>query len=274
MRDITNWALLCTTNDPESLTIVRIAQKLHIPLLESKQAHGAMLAREPRLLERMKENPTTKHVAIVEIPGVAEERCIADLGIEVHIIDHHTYPNLDRMQNEASLTQFRVLFEISDEDLRCAGFDPEIIRGVALIDQGFVWELAESELSPEKQRASRAYYISCKRDIDAKYSETEDAALEAWQTREIQEDVVIIRSKSSYRIREAVSFLLADAFPEAPPTSIIIEGDGRVSVQETDKAEELFAKFGGFLFGKKRCWGIVAENRPPTVDEIMANIRQ
>lgn len=274
MRDITNWALLCTTNDPESLTIVRIAKALAIPLLESEQIHGATLAEEPRLFERIAQMQGIKHLAIVEIPGVEEEKHIADLGIEVHIIDHHTYADLDRMQNEASLTQFRELFEISDEDLCGAGFDSEIIRGVALIDQGFLWELAESELPIERQRASRAYYLSCKRDIDPDYSKTEEEALVAWQTKEIKDGVVVIRSTSPYRIREAVSFLIADAFPEAPPTSIIVEGDGRVSVQETDEAEELFVKFGGFLFGKKRCWGIVAEGHPPTVDEIMANIRQ
>lgn len=274
MRDITNWALLCTTNDPESLTIVRIAKALAIPLLESEQAHGATLAKEPRLLERIAQMQGIKRLAIVEIPGVEEEKRIADLGIEVHIIDHHTYADLDRMQNEASLTQFRELFEISDEDLRAAGFDPEIIRGVALIDQGFLWELSGSELSLEKQRASRAYYLSCKRDIDSNYGDTEEAALVAWQAKEIKDGVVIIRSTSAHRIREAVSFLVADAFPKTPPTSVIIEGDGRVSVQETERAEELFAKFGGFLFGKKRCWGMTSENCPPTVDEIMANIRQ
>lgn len=274
MRDITNWALLCTTNDPESLTIVRIAQALYIPLIESKQSHGATLATEPRLNERIAEIDDVKHLAIVEIPGLKEEEFLKESGIEVHMIDHHTYADLDRMKNEASLTQFRELFEISDEDLRGAGFDPEIIRGVALIDQGFLWELAGSELSLEKQRASRAYYLSCKRDIDSNYSATEEAALVAWQTKEMNDDVVIIRSASSYHIREAVSFLLADAFPKAPPTSIIVEGDGRVSVQETEKAKELFAKFGGFLFGKKRCWGMTSESRPPTVDEIMANIRE
>ena len=274
MRDITNWALLCTTNDPESLTIVRIAQELRIPLLKSEQVHGATLAKEPRLFDRIEQIQGIKHVVIVEIPGIEEEKRIADLGIEVHIIDHHTYADLDRMQNEASLTQFRELFEIADEDLRFAGFDPEVIRGVALIDQGFLWELTGSELSLEKQRAARAYYLSCKRDIDSNYSDTEEAALAAWQTKEIKDDVVIIRSASPHHVREAVSFLIADAFPEAPPTSIIVEGDGRVSVQETNKAEELFVKFGGFLFGKKRCWGVTAKNRPPNVDEIMANIRQ
>lgn len=273
MRDSTNWALLCTTNDPESLTIVRLAQALDIPLLESKQMHGATLGEEPRLFERVAEMPKIKHLAIVEIPGTAEEARLAELGIEVHIIDHHTYPELDRMQNEASLTQFLELFEISASDMRSAGFDPEIVRGVALIDQGFLWELATSELSPDKQRASRAYYLACKRDINPHYAATEEAALLAWQTKELQGNLVIIRSASSYHIREAVSFLVADAFPEVPPTSIIVEGDGRLTVQETNQAEEFFAKYGGFLFGKKRCWGMAAEDRPPSVDEIVANIR-
>lgn len=274
MRNIKNWALLCTTNDPESLTIVRIAQALRIPLIESKQAHGATLAAEPRLHERIAEMGTIEHLAIVEIPGLKEEELLKESGIEVHIIDHHTYQDLDRMQDEASLTQFRKLFEITPEDLSNAGFDAEVIHGVALIDQGFLWELATSELPPEKKRATRAYYVSCKRDIDAKYQETEEAALVAWQAREIRDNVVIIRSTSPHHIREAVSFLVADAFSEAPPTSIILEGDGRVSVQETDRSSELFTKFGGYLFGKKRCWGMTSENRPPSVDEIMANIRQ
>lgn len=274
MRNIKNWALLCTTNDPESLTIVRIAQALLIPLIESKQPHGATLAGEPRLRERIAEMGEVKHLAIVEIPGPKEEELLKESGIGVHIIDHHTYKDLDRMQNEASLTQFQKLFEITPEDLSGAGFDAEVIHGVALIDQGFLWELAASELPPEKKRATRAYYLSCKRDIDFNYSDTEEAALVAWQTKEIKDDVVVIRSASSHHVREAVSFLIADAFPEAPPTSVIVEGDGRVSVQETDKSEALFAQFGGYLFGKKRCWGMTPENRPPSVDEIMANIRQ
>lgn len=272
MRNIKNWALLCTTNDPESLTIVRIARALHIPLIESKQAHGAILAAEPRLHERITEMGTVKYLAIVEIPGTKEEESLKELGMEVHIIDHHTYQDLDRMQNEASLTQFLALFEITAEDLTRAGFDPDIVRGVALIDQGFLWELATSELSAEKQRATRAYYVSCKRDITTLYQETESAALLAWQEREIVKECIVIRSSSALHIREAVSFLIADAFPEHPPTSIIFEGDGRVTVQETDHAEELFAKYGGYLFGKKRCWGRVAQERSLTVDEIMANI--
>jgi hypothetical protein len=274
MRDIMNWALLCTTNDPESLTIVRIARALGIPLIASAQTHGATLTQEPHLLDRIAELRSVTHLAIVEIPGPREEADLEASGIEVRIIDHHTYPDLDRMQNIASLTQFLELFHITNADLAQKGFDPDIIHGVAFIDQGFLWELASSNLSREKQREVRAYYLACKREIQPKYAEIEKAAHHAWETHEIKEGVLIIRSESPHHIREAVSFCIADAYPEHPPASVVLEGDGRISVQETEQAEKLFANFGGFLFGKKRCWGMLAQDRPPSVDEILANIRQ
>lgn len=274
MRDIATWALLCTTNDPESLTIVRIARALHIPLIESAQVHGATLKKEPRIHERLTELGNVKHLAIVEIPGPEEEKALEASDITVHAIDHHVYEGLDRMQETASLTQFLELFEITDADLQNAGFDPDVIRGVALIDQGFVWELGRSSLSQEKKHAAREYYCACKREIEPRYAEIEHDAQKAWETREENEHLIIIRSKSAHHIREAVSFLIASAHPIHPPTSIIVEGDGRVSVQETSKAEELMKKFGGFLFGKKRCWGKGGSDSPPSVDKIMANIRE
>jgi hypothetical protein len=272
MRDITGWVLLCTTNDPESLTIVRIAQSLGIPLLQSGQMHGATLSREPSLFERVKEMGEMKDLAIVEIPGPHEEQKLQEQGIRIHIIDHHTYPELDRMQEEASLTQFLRLFEITDDDLKSASFDPEIIRGVALIDQGFLWELAASNLPEEKKRAARAYYLSRKREINPRYEEMEEEARRAWATAQMHDGILVIRSQSKHHLREALSFFIADAYQVDPPVNIIVEGDGRVSVQETLQAEKLFKKFGGFLFGKKMCWGMLAKDRPPTVDEIIANL--
>jgi hypothetical protein len=272
MRDITHWALLCTTNDPESLTIVRIARALRIPLLESTQMHGATLAQEPHLHKRLEELGEVRDLAIVEIPGLNEEKILIKKGIAVHVIDHHTYEGLDRMQEHASLTQFLALLDITDVDLENAGFDPKVIRGVALLDQGFVWELGRSVLSEEKKHAAREYYLSCKREIQPKYTDIEQAAEDAWKSREVGSGFVIIHSTSTHHIREAVSFLIADAYQENPPTSIIVEGDGRISVQETDKAEGLFNKYGGFLFGKKRCWGILGKDNPPTVDKIVANL--
>lgn len=273
MRDVKNWAVLCTTNDPESLTIVRIARALGIPCIESTQMHGATLSREPNLSERLAELGGVEHLAIVEIPGEKEEEELKGRGIEVHVIDHHTYEGLDRMQNIASLTQFLSLFEITDKDLAEKNIDPEIVQGVALLDQGFVWALAASDLSPEKKRETREYYVACKRSIQPQYVEVEASAESAWERREEREGMVIIRSNGTHHIREAVSFRIADAYPAHPPTSIIIESDGRVSVQETDKAEELFKKFGGFLFGGKRCWGMLGKDNPPSVDNIIANLR-
>jgi len=274
MRNLTGWTVLCTTNDPESLTIVRIAQALHIPLVQSSQMHGAHLAQEPMLFERVSELAGITDLAIVEIPGPSEERALEERGIRVHIIDHHTYPNLDRMQSDASLTQFLQLFEITTEDLLRVGFDPEIVRGIAIIDQGFLWELAASNLSEEAKRATRKKYTELKAEIHPDQKEKEDDALRMWKEREMHGEFLVIRSTSKYHLREEYSFLIADAFPKNPPTSIIVEGDGRISVQETKKAEILFQKYGGFLFGKKECWGMLAKNNPPSVDKIIANLRE
>lgn len=273
MRNVKTWALLCTTNDPESLTIVRIARALNIPCIESTQMHGATLAHEDQLHERLAVLGDTTDLAIVEIPGVKEEETLTAAGIAVHVIDHHTYEGLDRMQPVASLTQFLALFEITESDLANAGFDPDIVKGVALIDQGFLWELAASNLSEEKQHAARAYYVACKREIQPKYTEVERDANAAWAAREVREGIVIVEAESVHHVREAIAFRIADAYPQHPPTSIVVEGDGRVSVQETDQAEKLFATFGGFLFGKKRCWGMLGKDHPPSVDNIVANIR-
>lgn len=273
MRSLTGWALLCTTNDPESLTIVRIARTLGISLIESKQMHGATLAHEPKLFERVQELGKRTNLAIVEIPGPREEEELRKQGIRVHIIDHHVYESLDRMQEESSLTQFLRLFEVTNKELKSAGFDPDVMRGVALLDQGFVWELARSNLSQEKQKEARAYYLARKREIHPRYQEVEEAAREAWKHAYVHDGIMIIRANSTHHLREALSFLIADAYPVNPPVNVIEEGDGRVSVQETEKAEELFKTFGGFLFGKKRCWGMLGKDHPPTVDEIVANIR-
>ncbi len=275
MRNLGGWKLLCTKNDPESLTIVRIAQALHIPLIESEQMHGAHLSQEPRLFERIAESQEKiTDLAIVEIPGPLEEAKITAQGINVHIIDHHTYPNLDRMKPEASLTQFLRLFEISSEDLEKVGFIPEVIHGIAIIDQGFLWELAASNLTEEAKSAARKKYAELKAEIHPDQKEKENAAREMWKQKEMQGDILVIHSQSAYHLREEFSFLIAEAFPVNPPTNIIVEGDGRISVQETKKAEKLFERYGGFLFGKKECWGMLAKDNPPSVDKIIANLRE
>ena len=136
--------IISPRNDVESLTIVALAEALHIPCIVSAQPHGATLDAEPDLIGRIREaNPVAHDIVIVEMPNVSAEDKLRELGFEVHVVDHHRYESLDRMQKESSLEQVRALFDMDDTTLRIAGFDPVLIRGVGLIDRGFVWELVK-----------------------------------------------------------------------------------------------------------------------------------
>ncbi len=275
MKDISSHLLLCTTNDPESLLITKIARALFLPILSSAQQHGARLSQESHLFDRVREMTSeAKTIVIVEIPGPDEEGILRKAGYEVVIIDHHTYPNLNRMQPQSSLEQFLHYFEISDENLLGVGFEPYLVKGVGCIDRGFLWELQKDGYSDEEARQIREYYVALEREVDPRFTEVMQIAKEAWEHRELHEGIWIIRSShQQVHIRNAISFLFADAFPHEAPPAIIVEGDGKITLQDHDRAKEFFTAYGGYLFGMETCWGITPEmGVVPTVDALLARL--
>jgi hypothetical protein len=70
-----------------------------------------------------------------------------------------------------------------------------------------------------------------------------------------------------------VSFLIADAFIDTPPWSIIREGNGQMSVQDipAELAERLLSLYGGYIFGGGLCWGKVPTEGHvlPTNEELL-----
>lgn len=269
--------LLCPRNDEESVLILKIAKAAGIPTVVSPQSHGSRLNREENLEARLKQaNPEAKIVVIVEIPGPEEEKGLEAEGWEVVIIDHHRYEGLDRMKKESSLEQFLTIFGMNDEELERLGFDPFLVKGVGMMDRGWVWELKNEGLSREEAKRVREYYLEQLNDLGGLRKEAMDEAKRAWDAREVQDGVYIVRSESNeFRIREPISILLADLFDE-PPTTIIIEGNQRISVQDTDHAVALHEKLGGYVFGKDRCWGFppTADNSGPTVEQILAVLKE
>jgi len=271
--NVKETVLLVPRNDEESLQIGKIAEAAGIPALVSHQPHGARLAMEENLLERVRSlNSETSTIVIVEIPGVKEEKILEAEGFSVIIIDHHRYDDLDRMKEKSSLEQFLEVFDIDDEKLLELGFEPLLVRGVGMIDRGFLWELKKEGLSSDEQKRVREYYLELLNELGGLEKEAVVEAKRAWEAREERDDVVIIRSlRNDFHIREAFSFLMADLF-ESPPSCLIIEGNGRISFQDTDAAKALHDKFGGYTFGKDRCWGFwpTAENPAPSVEEILS----
>lgn len=267
--------LLTPRNDEESLMIVQLAEAAGIPTCISAQPHGARLEREEKLVERLRAtNPRATQVFIVEIPGPATEDALRTAGFDVHIIDHHRYDALDRMREKSSLEQFLEAFGFNDAELEALGYNPVLVRGVGMIDRGFLWALRNEIVDTSIQKAVRDYYRSLTLQLGKDREAIELAAREAWDKREVRDGVIIVRSeRKDVGIRDAISFLVADSH-DAPPQVIVIEGDRRMFVQESDAAPLLFAEYGGFTFGRDRCWGIQAtkERAIPALKDVMTRL--
>lgn len=255
--------------------ICKIAEAAGIPTLVSMQPHGAKLEKEENLLARIRAaNPRAVNVTIVEIPGLDVEEQIRAAGVQVAIIDHHRYDNLNRMQDKSSLEQFLEMFGIEDADLQGWGFDPALVRGVGIIDRGFLWALRNEVADTAEQKRIRDFYRSLNAELGKDRAVIDAVAQEAWDSREVQDGIIIVRSpRKDVGIRDAISFLIADTF-DTPQQAIVVEGDRRLFVQESDKAPALFAHYGGFTFGRDRCWGIQAlvEKPLPPLSDVLKRI--
>ncbi|MFA6130985.1 MAG: hypothetical protein WC730_01860 [Patescibacteria group bacterium] len=270
--EISTTVLLCPRNDEESLTILRLAEAIGLSMVVSSQPHGAKLAKESHLLERILEiNPQVNTVVIVEIPGSKEEEMLRAQGLDVHVIDHHRYDEVDRRNAKSSLEQFCEYFKLNDEKISALGFLPKEISWVAAIDRGFVWELREQGYAPEEIQQALAYYRTLTLQLgEARREKEETAAKIAWEAREEKNGILMVRSVADdISIRDALSFLVATTF-EKPQTVFIVQGHRRMYVQDTDAASALFDRFGGFTFGGDRCWGILKDDgNLPKEEEIL-----
>jgi len=264
--------LLCPQNDVESREIVKIAEAFTIPTIVSQQPHGATLDMELNLIGRIREaNPIAHDVVIVEMPSPATEDNLRELGFDVHIVDHHRYEAYDRMKAESSLEQFRKLFGIDDVALSMMGFDPVLVRGVGLIDRGFVWELAKENVSNADRKRMVTYYREETRKLSANRRDEEAEALRAWSERKHDGDVIIVRSDvADLSIRDAISFLVAEEYA-MPPVVLIYQPKRVVYMQDTPTALTLQQTFGGFTFGQNLCWGRpLKDGELPSVEEVLA----
>ncbi len=256
--------LLVPENDAEAVMISDLAKAIGIERMISAQPHGARLEHEDNLEERLRET-LKSDVVVVEMPGTKEEARLRKLGFNVMVIDHHRYDEIDRMSDPetgkplpSSLEQFLAAFDVADEEITAAGFDPRIVRGIGAMDRGFIWALkrdgyAEQEIK-EVSRVTRE--LSRRARGDEKTELNEAAAARAWEhRREVGEYLVVESKEPGAEIRPVVSLIAAEQFGKPTPMIITSRGGLLIYVQESPKALDLFKKFGGFTFGQDTCWG-------------------
>jgi len=272
--------LVIPANDAEAVMILRLAQAMKLPTIISQQPHGASLDREPKIIQQIKDCGAER-IIVVEMPGVKTEKKLSDLGLEIVIIDHHHYQGLDRACHPktkkslpSSLEQFLKFFKITDSYLKKLGFDPRLVRGIGIIDRGFVWALQKENYSATEIKKIIAYQKKLMRPfVDLKEEKKyEQAAHEAWKRRKVWQEFSIVVDKTKKGLRPFLSLLFVKKFKRRTPLILDERVRGVIYVQGSPKTKKLFDKFGGFTFGEEMNWGY--KNQPGRKKVTLAEVKK
>ncbi|MCX6715082.1 MAG: hypothetical protein NTX72_04685 [Candidatus Uhrbacteria bacterium] len=287
MKNLNHVLLYDVDNDAESRLIFLIALAAGITVVRSSQPHGASLERENGALELVRASRKTD-VWTVELPGLATENQLRRHGLNVIIIDHHTYSGLDRVHDEhgnrkkSSLEQFLALAEITDDDLRAWGFDPRLVLGIGVMDDRYTKGLRSEGFAPEEVRRVLAYRELLDRQITPEYDLITKTSRLVWKNRRKQLGYIICTSTSNLRVSYAIgNRSIEDALEEHP--IIIADRGGRqvyvnnISLDLIPKLETAFAGHRTFTYGSGRCWGIdndVTDLPNISIEEILTTLTQ
>ncbi len=275
-----NTLLIVPPNDEEAYLIAELGERKGYRVHRSSQPHGARLDREPHLLSVVKESGADT-VMIVEMPGVEIEEKIRAMGKHLVIIDHHNYADVERAYAPdgstlpSSLEQFLSYAGIEDVHLRRFGYEPDLVRGVGLWDAGYIWGVMEAGYSKERALEVAAFKDELAEKVGAAEADpvNQREAKRAFEDREKFEDYfVVVSAHPTARIRSSLSRLFAFTYWKPIPAIISERGGERLYVQETDRALDLFHRFGGFTFGTDRNWGYdnEIENEKVALGEVKA----
>lgn len=254
--------LIVPPNDAEAVMIQRIAQQLQLPMIVSKQSHGASLDKGHDYVSEVRAGDFT-HVVVVEMPGPKAEAKLRKLGVKVTLIDHHHYTGLSRAHDAkgkllpSSLEQFLKLFRVTDAQMKRWGFDPRLVKGIGIQDRGYVWSLQDEGYSKAQIKQVMDFHDSLIAHLrNPKTDARKDRlALDAWKRKKKWREFWIISTRADVQLRPKLSRIVVEEIGR--PTSMIIveHGRGLIYVQESPYALHLFERFGGFTFGLDRNWG-------------------
>lgn len=261
-----NTLLIVPNNDAEAAMIIRLARKLRLALLVSRQPHGARLEKEPRLLSRVKAAGKPR-VVVVEMPGPVIERKLKRTVTDFVWIDHHQYDFLDRAHDPrtrrpkpSSLEQFLEFFGVTDAELKKWGWVPKIIKGVGVSDRAFIWGLQKEGYTTAEVKKTLRLIDQLERTAVRQpgvppRATVVAAARRAWRGRKLWHGFYLVHSPSKFGIRGELSGVLAATYGKPTPVILVERGGNRLYVQESILAGKLFKVLGGFTFGGVHNWG-------------------
>lgn len=283
----TNTLLVVPNNDAEAAMIIRLARKLKLPLLISRQPHGARLENEPNVLERVAA-ANKPRVCVVEIPGPVLEKKLKKQVQEFVWIDHHQYYFLDRAHDPrtrrpkpSSLEQFLEYFGVTDAELRTWGYKPKIVKGVGVSDRAYIWGLKKEGYSQPEVKQVLELIDTLERTnvrqpgVPPK-SVVMAAARRAWKARKTWDGFAVVQSRPKFGIRGELSSILAKKHGRPTPVILVERGGNRLYVQESPKAKQLFERLGGFTFGGIHNWGYDNTQSKPrrTLEDVQQALTQ
>lgn len=254
--------LIIPPNDAEAVLIQKIAEKIGLEVMESKQHHGASLDKGHDYVRAIQE-AGYKRVVVVEMPGPKAEAKLRKMGITLNIIDHHHYTGLSRAHDKkgrllpSSLEQFFTMFRLTDAKLKKWGFNPRLVRGIGIQDRGYVWALQDEGYSKREIREVMSYHDELIAHLHnpKTAARKERLARMAWNRRKRWREFWIITTRARMQLRPRLSRVVVEEVGKPTPLIIVEYGRGLMYVQESPYALHLFDHFGGFTFGLDRNWG-------------------
>ncbi|MFC1788260.1 hypothetical protein ACFLZY_03520, partial [Patescibacteria group bacterium] len=191
------------------------------------------------------------------------EKDLKKLGKELVIIDHHVYDKLDRAHDSkgkilpSSLEQFLKLFRLGGKRLKKLGFNPRLVKGVGIMDRGYVWALQKAKYTPKEIKQIIDYQHQLMATVRGGNNEKqkEKIADQAWKYKTWWKGFIIIEDNSGIGLRSRISLKIATEIKKPTPLILNEKKRGFIYVQESPYAKVLLKKFGGFTFGSDINWG-------------------
>ena len=150
--------LICPTNDLESITILEIARRYGVDVIEVPGDWGTKLT--PGIIPSSKIGTLRENVVIVELPGEEIEETLRAEGKRVFRVDHHEYGGQETQESSraSSLEQFARLIghELTREEWEVAINDRDFLPGLskAGVSYGRAMHIRQQELAIRRQEAN------------------------------------------------------------------------------------------------------------------------